>query len=139
MVTGQLSSFHIKTCCPAPTPQAARGLLRAKPTKTRVPRRPKPSLASLPSEGPHAVRARQESNPYLPISNPARYLYATEAGHFPCIRSMECHPDRYGFATATVRKSAGILVADLVASIPTGVLLANTLKGLWGTLCGVDQ
>ena len=75
-----MSSFQILTCCRAPTPWAARGLKRAKPTSTRAPGRPKTSFTSLPSECPHAVRVSGESNPDLPIQSPARYLYATAAG-----------------------------------------------------------
>ena len=75
-----MSSFQILTCCRAPHAMAARGLERAEPTPTRAPGRPKTSLTSLPSEGPHAVRACRESNPDLPIHSPARYLYATAAG-----------------------------------------------------------
>ena len=61
-----------------PTPYAARK--RYEPTPTRAPGRPKTSITSLPSGGPHAMRVSRESNPGLPTQSPARYLYATAAG-----------------------------------------------------------
>ena len=68
-----MSSFQILNCCWAPTPWAAGGLLRAGPTSTRAPGRPKTSFTSLPSDGPHAVRVSGESNPDLPIQSPVIY------------------------------------------------------------------
>ena len=59
-----------------PTPWEARGLKRAEPSPTRTTGRPK---TSFNSEGPHSVRVCQESNPDLPIHNPARYLYTISA------------------------------------------------------------
>ena len=61
-------------------PWASRGLERAQPTPTRALGRPKTSFTYLQSEGAHAVRICQESNPDIPIHSPARYLFATAAG-----------------------------------------------------------
>ena len=59
-------------------------LKRSEPTPTWAPGRPKTSLTSMPSEGPHTVRVCQESNPGLQIIYPARYSYAISADQSKC-------------------------------------------------------
>ena len=54
-----------------PTPRAVRGLLRADPTPTQTPERPKKPPC-------HRMPTRDDST--LLIHNQARYLYATVAG-----------------------------------------------------------
>ena len=72
-------------------PWVARGLLCAKPTPTWAPGRPK---TSLPSEGPHAERVCQETDLYLPIHNPAHYLYTTAVCNLSLV-DIQCTKDTY--------------------------------------------